>query len=288
VIEVPPTGPLPAHVHAPVLLTTRLPFPNLEAVLERGVEWIHILGTGVNAFPFELVGGRSLTCSRGASAVPIAEWSVAMMLAFEKRLPDMWIESPPEPPERWHWTDLGTLAGRTVAILGLGAVGTAVAERVIPFGSRVVALRRTAQLPQVTGVELAADLRALLRDADHLVIAAPSTPQTVGIIGREAFSMMKPGVHLVNISRGDLLDDDALRDALDDGTVATAALDVFDIEPLPADHWMYEHEKVRVSAHISWCAPEGLAELYQRFFDNVERWQSGRPLEYVVDMDAAY
>ena len=94
------------------------------------------------------------------------------------------------------------------------------------------------------------------RRADHLVLAAPATPRTEHVIGTRELTVVKPGVYLVNIARGALVDQDALGAALDDGRVSTAWLDVCDPEPLPAGHWMYEHPKVRLSPHISWSNPK--------------------------------
>jgi len=95
-------------------------------------------------------------------------------------------------------------------------------------------------------------------------------------------------VHLVNIARGALVDQDALRDALDDGRVAMATLDTVDPEPLPAGHWMYEHPKVRVSAHVSWYTPDLLRVALEQFVDNVDRYVAGEPLHDVVDPEEGY
>ena len=92
---------------------------------------------------------------------------------------------------------------------------------------------------------------------DHLVLAAPDTPETHHVIGPATISQLKRGVHLVNIARGGLIDQDALRAALDDGRVARATLDVCDPEPLPAGHWLYTHPKVRLTGHLSWSSPRG-------------------------------
>ena len=94
---------------------------------------------------------------------------------------------------------------------------------------------------------------------------------------------MKPGVHLVNIARGALVDQDALRTALDDGRVAAASLDVCEPEPLPAGHWLYEHPKVRLSPHISWSSPALADRIVELLVDNVRRFVAGQPLEGIVD-----
>ncbi len=128
----------------------------------------------------------------------------------------------------------------------------------------------------------------LLRGADHVVVAAPSTAETQHLIGVDAFAAMKPGVHLVNIARGKLVDQDALRAALDDGTVARASLDTVEPEPLPAGHWMYSHPKVRLSPHISWSMPGAFDVLLDTFVENLVRYQTGEQLTGVVDVASGY
>jgi phosphoglycerate dehydrogenase-like enzyme len=108
------------------------------------------------------------------------------------------------------------------------------------------------------------------------------------LIDADAFSMMKPGVHLVNIARGSLIDQDALRDALESDVVAAASLDTVTPEPLPEGHWMYTHPKVRLSPHISWSMPEALDGLLALFIENLGRYERGEPLLGLVDVRAGY
>ncbi len=249
------------------------------------VPWVQLSGTGVDKVPKELFEGRTVTCARGASAIPISEFVLGAMLAFEKRFPEVWLS---EPPEHWNYDKLGGLSGKTLGIVGLGGIGIAVAERALPFGMRVLALRRTDAPSPIEGVELHTTLEPLLAESDHLVLAVPLTPSTERLLDAEAFVAVKPGVHLVNIARGRLVDQDALRAALDDGRVAMATLDTVDPEPLPAGHWLYEHPKVRVSAHISWASHLGFESTVDLFVENLRRAQSGEPLTDVVDPSEGY
>jgi phosphoglycerate dehydrogenase-like enzyme len=284
-VPIPTKGAIPAEAQGEVLLTLPWGTPNLAEALERGVRWIHAIGTGVDRFPLELVGDRLLSCARGASAVPIAEWVLAVMLAFEKQLPQAWLDAP---PERWNWRDLGGLEGRTLGLVGLGGIATAVAQRALPFGMRVRALRRSRAPSPVPGVEIAADLADLAAAADHLVIAASATPETRHLIGREALASARRGIHLVNVARGSLVDQEALREALDDGRVACASLDTVEPEPLPEGHWLYTHPSVRLSAHISWNMPDSLERLYATFVANLDHYLAGEPLEGLVDAARGY
>src|SRR5581483_5071079 len=152
----------------------------------------------------------------------------------------------------------------------------------------VRAARRTNAPSPVSGVTVVPCLDDLLPVADHLVIAAPATPKTIHLFGQVAFSAVKPGVHLVNIARGALVDQDALRAALDDGRVACATLDTVDPEPLPAGHWMYSHPGVRLSAHVSWYTPAMLGVAIEQFLANLDRYVAGQPLHDVVDPVEGY
>jgi phosphoglycerate dehydrogenase-like enzyme len=284
IVPVPEEGEPPAGVRGEVLLTQAWGSPNLARVMERGVRWVHVYGTGVDAFPFAALGGAPLTCSRGASAVPIAEWVLAVMLAAEKQLPESWIHE----PRRWNIAFLGGLQGRTLGLVGMGGIGRAVAERALAFGMRVLAVRRTPRPSPLAGVEMRGSLALLAAECDHLVVAAPATPATRHLVGRDALRAAKPGLHLVNVARGALVDADALREALDAGRIGLASLDVVEPEPLPAGHWMYSHPRVRLSPHISWSAPGALDVLIQPFIDNLRRWRAGEPLENLVDLERGY
>jgi phosphoglycerate dehydrogenase-like enzyme len=226
----------------------------------------------------------TLTCSRGASAVPIAEFVLAAMLAFEKQLPDVWVH---HPPEHWALAELGGLEGRTLGLIGAGGIATEVARRALAFGMRVCFVRRTDAPAPLSGMQRC-DLAEVLAAADHLVVAAPSTPATWHLLGAEALAGVKPGVHVVNVSRGRLIDQAALLEALDDGRVARATLDVADPEPLPSGHPLYAHARVRLSPHVSWSAPGALGRLVDMFVDNLRSYVVGEPLAGVVDRVAGY
>jgi phosphoglycerate dehydrogenase-like enzyme len=272
-------------VRGDVLFATWFDHPIFDDLDAHGVEWMHLPGTGIDSVPRRLLEGRLVTCSRGVSAIPISEYVLAAMLAFEKDFPAIWLESP---PQQWNLASLGELSGKTVGLVGLGGIGTEVATRARAFGTRVRALRRNPARGTIEGVELAADLDDLVRDADHLVLAAPATAATKHFIDRRALGLVKHGVHIVNIARGSLVDQDALRVALDDGTVARATLDTVEPEPLPEGHWMYTHSKVRLSAHISWSAPRAFDRIVESFTANLRRRVAGEPLGGIVDPDEGY
>ena len=270
---------------AEILLTFGRDRAALERLITPGLEWVHAFSTGVDGFAFDVVGDRILTCSRGAGAVPISEWVMAMILGHAKRLPESWIT---EPPEHWNLAQLDVLAGSTVGLVGLGEIATAVAKRALAFDMQVVAFRRRDLPADLPEIQILTSLPDLLGRSDHVVIAAPSTPETHHLIDAAALAVCKPGVHLVNIARGVLVDQDALIEALDRGHVARVSLDTVTPEPLPAGHPLYSHPQVYVSAHISWSDPTSMDRTLDLFAANVARYRAGEPLHGVVDVVAGY
>ena len=264
------------------------PAPIHDRLDEIGVQWMHIPGTGVDGWPRELLAGRTVTCARGVSAVPIAEYVLAAMLAFEKDMPKIFLE---EKPEHWNFAQLGELVGqdRRHRRAGRHRRSRRVA-RTLAFDCRVRALRRRPEQGAPPGVELATDL------ADLLATRRPRGDRGAGHRARRSTcsttppsTSMKPGVHLVNIARGSLVDQDALRRALDDGRVAMATLDTVTPEPLP-------------EAALAVRAPEGaghrprVVELAARVGPHARvaspttspASSAGEPLDGVVDPDEGY
>lgn len=287
-VSIPGTGPIEDEIRGEVLLIPPWDSGNLAQILERGIRWIHTIGTGVERMPMDLVGDRVLTCSRGASGIPIAEWVLAVMLAFEKKLPESWVTSA---PTSWHEDlHLGRLYGQTLGLVGLGGIGLRAARLGRAFGMRVLALRRSDVPSPLEGVEKATDLAQILTESDHVLLALPLTPESRHIIDADSLARIpaQKGLHLINVARGGLIDQEALRPALEDGRVACASLDVADPEPLPHTHWLYEHPQVRLSPHVSWSMPGALDLLLETFIDNLGRYSRGEPLEGLVDPGRGY
>ena len=281
-------GDPPADLSADVFFGGYLGWESILGWLDAAeVQWVQLSGTGVDNVPEAVFDGRIVTCARGASAGPISEWVLAAILSAAKNFPDVFLQ---EPPKYWNFPvpQFDAVAGSTLSLVGLGGIGVAIAERALPFGMRVKALRRTDAPSPVEGVEIVRSLDDLVTDADHLVLAAPATARTRHLLDAAALSKVKPGVHVVNIARGALVDQDALRAALDDGRVSLATLDTVDPEPPPAGHWLYEHPRVRLSAHVSWYSPALQQAAVEIFVENLGRYLRKEPLLHVVDPAEGY
>jgi len=277
--------PLPEQIDG---LICSVRFPRL-ADLPEGVGWVQIWGTGVDGLPMSAFDHtRPVSCARGAGAVPISEYVLATMLAYEKRIPAIWLSEAPADWFKAERGNLGGLHGRTLAVLGLGSIGSSVARLGLAFGMSVRGLRASDGPSPVEGVEIMRDPGDLVDGAHHVAITASATPATRHLVGPEVFTRMGPGAHLINIARGSLVDQDALRVALDEGNVGWASLDVTEPEPLPAGHWLYAHPQVRVSPHLSWSTHDGHGPIRQRLVANVVRRATGEPLQGLVDPVAGY
>jgi phosphoglycerate dehydrogenase-like enzyme len=268
---------VPADVEGEVLFGG-IGQPSVDA-MGRGVRWVQSIGTGIDSLPPEIRAAEVLTAARGASAVAISEYVITAMASFSRNFPDSWIH---EPPEHWNYQPAVTLAGATVALFGFGGIAQRVARIALELEMSVVAQRRTDAPSPVSGVRMAGSFAELVAEADHLVLAAPATDETRHVVNAASLAQVKPGLHLVNIARGSLVDQDTLRTALDDGTVARASLDVTDPEPLPAGHWLYEHPRVFLTPHSSWSGPPPLSGSFEIFCDNLARYLAGQPLQHLV------
>jgi phosphoglycerate dehydrogenase-like enzyme len=221
---------------------------------------------------------------------PIAEYVLMMILAVSRRLPSL-LELQSE--RTWQPLESRELGDITVGIVGLGSIGSAVAELASAFGCRVIATRRRggdpdAPAPGVDRVLPAEGLPELLAESDFVVLAAPLTPETAGLFGDAAIARLKPGAWVINIARGELVDERALARALRDGRLAGAVLDTFAEEPLPPGSPLYDLPNVILTPHTSWSSTRVMDRSVELFCDNLRRFAAGQPLRNVVDPSAGY
>jgi len=177
------------------------------------------------------------------------------------------------------------LSDETVGVVGLGAIGSEVARRAKGFGMRVVAVdpRRTERPPEVEWVRPPSELPALLAESDYVIIAAPHTPATVRLFGRDQLRRMKPTAYLINVGRGAIVELAALTEALRAGEITGAALDVFETEPLPAAHPLWDFPNVILTPHVAGYSPRIAERHLGVLVENVRRFAAGGPLLNVVD-----
>ena len=239
-----------------------------------GLQWIQLLTSGTDMYPAWLLDTVPVSTARGVASEAIAEYVAAAIFDDAKQLSTLWVRG----PAQWSPRPLASVRGSSVGLVGLGAIGTAVARTMRALGAHVVALRRRAQASPVEGVQLVSDLHTLVAQVDHLVLAAPSTPETRHLLNRRVFEAARPGLHVINVARGELIDDDALLAALRAGQVRRATLDATAPEPLPEGHPFYAHPAIRLSPHTSAVGTASRIALVDKFILNQELHRAGQAL----------
>jgi len=242
------------------------------------VRWVQLPWAGVENWLDKIDDKRVWTSATIAFGKPVAEHALALMLAGARRLADC------ARATTWTAPPVRSLDGATVAIVGTGAIGGALIELLEPFGVEVVAVTRRGR----DGTLPVERLPEALPAADFVVIAAPSTPATRHLIGAAELAAMREDAWLVNVSRGTLVDTDALVAALAEGAIAGAALDVTDPEPLPDDHPLWREPRALITPHVANPPSSLRRDLARQVKENVARFAKGEPLLSPIDLEAGY
>lgn len=265
--------------------------PVLEKVLAAAphLRWMHTPSAGVDHLIIPPVIERdiTLTNSAGVHAIPIAEFVLALMLGRAKGLAAY---RAAQAERRWD-RDVSPfeLYERTMLIVGIGGIGQAIAERAAGFGMRVWGSRRTPRpMPGVERVVGEGEWRTLLPEADYIVLAAPLTPATRGMVDAAAFAAIRNDAYLINIARGAIIDEPALIAALEAQRIGGAALDTFDEEPLPSASPLWTLPNVTITPHATAHSPRMRERQIALFIENVRRMRAGEPLLNIVDKAAGY
>jgi phosphoglycerate dehydrogenase-like enzyme len=250
------------------------------------VRWVHCTGAGVDSwlYPSELPREILLTRTSESFGTYIAEWALARALAVRQQLLDL---AECQRHHQWSPREIGYVRGSRALILGTGDVGAHIARLFAALGADVYGVSRSGRgdTRVFASVSTMADLRRLVPTADWLILALPLTPETRGLIGRDVLSECR-GAVLINAGRGAVVDEAALPEALDNGWLAGAALDVFTVEPLPADSPLWGDRRVMISPHISGLTTvEGAIGGFLECLAEIERGQV--PVR-TVDRDRGY
>jgi len=264
--------------------------------LQRGVRWVHTDTAGVDRLPLDDLRNRGvlLTRARGVYTSAVSEWAVAAMLMGSKRL-DVVVRN----SDARLWREprgVQELAARTVVIVGLGSIGTAIARASRGLGMHIVGVvRRPPHDPHDERrdhvdalVAVTEDWQRYLERASYIVISTPLTRETVGLVGETTIRRTAPGAWLVNVSRGEVVDEAALCAALDSGHLAGAVLDCFVEEPLPAGHPLWGRPNVVVSPHASSQGDRGDCRSLEHFLKELGRYVADVPSVSRVDYDRGY
>jgi len=276
---------------AEVAFTSRLTARALEAA--SALRWVHSPAAGVGSmlFPAMKLSDVLVTNSRGMNAGAVAEHALMLALALARRLPDA-VRA--QDARRWISNELSglpMLRGRTLGIVGLGAIGCELARMASALGMVVIGTRRETDAPVPEGVTEALEpgaLPDLLARADVVVLAAPLTEDTRGLIGAHELGLMKPSAWLINVARGKLIREPALVDALAAGVIAAAALDVVEHEPLAPSSPLWGMPNVVITPHVGGFREDYWEAATQLFAENLDRYLKGEQPANLVDKTAGY
>ncbi|MEZ4635923.1 MAG: D-2-hydroxyacid dehydrogenase [Caldilineaceae bacterium] len=266
---------------------------NQLAQLAPNLKWLQATSAGIGQLVKQsglADTGIVFTTASGVHATPLAEYCLMSMLMFTKLAFHLAAEK-----ERKHWARYcaGELRGQTLAVVGLGNVGSEVARLAHNVGMRVVGTKRRPEGVDPRSLHADhlyawTDLHAMLGEADFVVLIVPHTAETTKLIDAAALAAMKPGAVLINIARGTVVDEDALIAALRSGHLGGAALDVFAVEPLPAESPLWEMPNVLISPHSASTAARENERIVDLFCDNLRRYLAGEPLRNVLDKERLY
>ncbi|RXD07495.1 D-2-hydroxyacid dehydrogenase [Sphingomonas sp. UV9] len=259
-----------------------------EAIRHAGpkLQWVSTIYAGLDAFPLDTLRANDVTLTNGAgiNAIAVAEYAVMAVLVAAKRFDTVlraqdrhdWLKDAPGKIE---------LAGTKALVIGYGTIGRMIGDRLAAFGVDVTGVTRTGR----DGTISPDAWRDRLGDFDWVILAAPSTGATHVMIGRDELAAMKPSAWLINIARGDMIDDDALIAALTDGGIAGAVLDPTNPEPLPPEHPLWSTPNAIITMHLS---GRSQTTMYARgaalFLENLAAFRAGTPMKNVADLDAGY
>lgn len=253
------------------------------------LRWVHVCAAGVDAMLFDELRDSDVivTNARGVFDGPIAEFVLASILARDKQLH---LSRALQRDHDWRWRETRRTAGSTALVIGTGGIGRATARLLRAAGMQVTGAGRTARDddPDFGTVIATDDLVEHVGDADNVVLIAPLTDQTAGLVDARVLAAMKPSAHLVNVGRGALVVEDDLVAALRDGTIAAASLDVVATEPLPADSPLWDMENVAISPHMSGDVVGWRDELADQFLVRLRAHVAGEELAGAVDKQRGY
>jgi phosphoglycerate dehydrogenase-like enzyme len=272
---------------ADMYLGSTMPRDNLDVRAPR-LKWLQMTGAGADyLMPLDWLPKRMvLTNNSGAQAIK-AKDSVAMaLLMLNARLPAVLTN---QRKKRWEQLYSPPIAGKTAVVIGFGRLGQAAGRAAKGLGLNVISVTRTGQRARTADLAVrTAQIDKVLPKADFVIVTAPLTKETRGLLNRDRLDLMKPSAGLVNIARAPIMDHDALCAKLENGSISGAILDVHDPEPLPADSGLWSTPNLIVLPHITCDDPDYISALLDFWFQNFARFKKGKPLKNRVDRALGY
>lgn len=265
------------------------PFDKIDISMFPNLKWIQLLSAGINQVPVDKVLDQDiiLTNNRGGYSIPIAEWVVLKTLEMVKNSKEFYHK---QSEKVWKMdTSILELYEKTVGFIGTGSIAQESAKRLEGFGVQILGInasgREAEHFHQCFSID---KIKEIVPQCDVLIVAAPYTEKTHHLVNKSVFDSMKNGTYLINIARGSIIDEKALIHNLKSGKVKKAALDVFEVEPLPEDSTLWEMNNVIISPHNSWASEMNSRRRYEIAYKNMKRYINKEKLVNLIDLKRGY
>ena len=265
------------------------PFETLDISLMKNLKWIQLGSVGINHAPLDKIVQQNiiLTNNNGGFSIPIAEWITLNLLEMVKNSREFY-----EKQYNKNWKRDNTLLelyGKTVGFIGTGSIAGETAKRLQAFGMNIIGINSSGRSVENFNKTYSIDkLNEAISQCEFIVVAVPYTEETHHLINEEVFSNMKDGTYLVNIARGSIIDEEALIKNLSNGKIKKAALDVFEVEPLPETSPLWNMNNVKISPHNSGVSEMNHKTRYNMFYENMKRFSKNEELINLVDISRGY
>jgi phosphoglycerate dehydrogenase-like enzyme len=260
-----------------VILTYGEDLTPLHIEKAKNLKWVMVMSAGLDKMPFQSIRDRNIlvTNARGIHKIPMAEYTIGMMLQFSKQLKAFYDQ---EKDENWsRGLSTSELYGKTVLIIGVGAIGGQIAKLCQAFGMHVLGVNRSGKAGEfVDELTTINEFTKFLPQADFVVSVLPSTEETKGFLKREHFEQMKNSSVFINIGRGNVIKESELIQIMKDQLISHAILDVFEIEPLPKDHQFWKMDNITITPHISSINGNYLPRAIEIFEKNLHIYKNGQ------------
>lgn len=265
------------------------PFPHLPLEKLPCLRYVQLSSIGIDQAPLSYLkeNNISLCNNNGGYRIAIAEWIVFKILEYFKNGLKIYEN---QKKSKWHLDmSLRELTNKKILFLGTGNIATEAAKRLTPFDVRLIGFNRSGSpVPYFHEVHSFSKNAPILKEADVVVVALPKTRETEGILDKEFFEHLKPGTFLINIARGELINDMDLLSALQQKILSQCALDVFSEEPLPMGHPFWKHENILISSHNSWVSEYIQERRFALFYENLKNYSLHLPLKNSIDLERGY
>jgi len=254
------------------------------------LKWIQVISSGINEMPLEGIKEKKilLTNAKGIHQIQMSEYTIGVIFQLSRKMNQVYQN---QLKKKWEVPHFSEMYGATIGIVGLGSIGQSIAEKAKAFHMRVIGMNTDGRaVPSVDKVYKPNQLKHLMAESDYIVVIVPLTPDTYHLIGQEELDVMKETAYIINIARGEVIDEEALVIKLKNQEIAGAVLDVFTEEPLPENSPFWTLTNCIVTPHLSGKSPNYIKKALELFMDNFDHYRKNQisKMKNIVDLNKGY